>query len=91
MRKVYAAVGRTDRRIAALEYVEALRMYAAAHGKWPEKADDVTDVPLPDDPITGKPFEYRVQDNKAVIAAPSITPGKSDGPDAVTYEVYLRP
>ena len=90
VRKVYSVAGRTDRRIAALECVEALRMYAAQSGGWPEKLDDVTDVPLPDDPITGKPFEYRVQDNKAVIAAPSITAGKSDGPDGVTYEVYLR-
>ena len=30
VRKVYTVVGRTDRRIAALECVEALRMYAAA-------------------------------------------------------------
>ena len=90
VRKVYAVAGRTDRRIAALECVEALRMYAAANGKWPDKVDDVTDVPLPDDPVTGKAFEYRVQDTKAVIAAPSITTGKPDGPDGVTYEAYLR-
>ena len=63
---------------------------AAANGKWPEKLDDVTDVPLPDDPVTGKPFEYRLQDNKAVVATPSVTPGKSDGPNGVAYEVYLR-
>jgi len=89
-RKVYAAVGRTDRRFAALEYVEALRMYAAQNGKWPAATVDVTDVPLPDDPMTGKPFEYRVQENKAVVAAPTIGAGKSDGPDAVSYEVFLR-
>ncbi len=89
-RRVYAVVGRTDRRIAALECVEALRMYAAANGKWPDTLDDVTDVPLPDDPMTGKPFVYHVQDTKAVIAAPPLTAGKSDGPDGVTIEVYLR-
>jgi hypothetical protein len=89
-RKIFSVVGRTDRRIAALEYVEALRMYAAANGKWPASPEDVTDVPLPDDPVTAKPFEYRVQDTKAVIATPSVTPGKSDGPDGTTYEIYLR-
>ncbi len=65
-------------------------MYAAQNGKWPAAAADVTDVPLPDDPMTGKPFEYRVQENKAVVAAPAVVAGKSDGPDAVSYEVFLR-
>jgi hypothetical protein len=88
--KVYTVVGRTDRRIAALECVEALRLYAAQNGKWPAALADVTDVPVPTDPVTGKPFEYRVQENKAVVAVPSITPGKSDGLDAVSYEVFLR-
>ncbi|HVS38441.1 MAG TPA: hypothetical protein VMS17_22980 [Gemmataceae bacterium] len=90
VQRVYGVVGRTDRRIAALECVEALRMYAAVNGKWPDKLDAVTDVPPPDDPVTGKPFEYRVQENKAVIATPTVTAGKSDGPDGATYEVYLR-
>ena len=89
-RKVYDVVGRTDRRFAALEYVEALRMYAARNGRWPAVPADVTDVPLPDDPMTGKPFEYRVRENKAVVAAPTVVAGKSDGPNAVSYEVYLR-
>jgi hypothetical protein len=88
--KVYAVVGRTDRRFAALECVEALRMYAAANGKWPTALADVAEVPVPTDPVTGKPFEYHVQEDKAVLAAPSVTPGKSDGPDAVSYEVFLR-
>ena len=89
-RKIFGVVGRTDRRIAALMYVEALRMYAAENGKWPASPEDVTEVPLPDDPVTGKPFEYRVQDTKAVVSTPSVTPGKSDGPDGAAYEVYLR-
>ena len=88
--KVCEAVGRTDRRFAALECVEALRMYAAQNGKWPASLEDVTDAPPPNDPVTGKPFEYRVQENKAVVTAPPFTQGKSDGPNAVGYEVYLR-
>jgi hypothetical protein len=89
-RKVYSVVARTDRRFAALMCVEALRLYAAQNGKWPASLSDVADVPLPDDPATGKPFEYRVQDNKAVVSAPPITAGKADGVDAVSYEAFLR-
>ncbi len=88
--KIYEAVGRTDRRISALECIEALRLYAAQNGKWPAALADIADVPTPADPVTGKPFEYRVQDNKAMLAAPSVAPGKSDGPDALSYEVFLR-
>jgi hypothetical protein len=88
--KVYTVVGRTDRRIAALECVEALRMNAAQNGKWPTALADVAEVPVPTDPVTGKSFEYHVQEDKAVLTAPSVTPGKSDGPDAVSYEVFLR-
>ncbi len=89
-RNIYEAAGRADRRIAALEYVEALRMYAARNGKWPAALEEVTDVPLPNDPVTGKPFDYRVQENKAVVAAPPVVVGKFDGPDAVSSEVFLR-
>jgi hypothetical protein len=84
--KVYTVVGRTDRRIAAPECIEALRLYAAQNGKWPAALADVTDVPMPTDPMTGKPFEYSVQEDKAVL----IAPGKTDGPDAVNYEIFLR-
>jgi hypothetical protein len=88
--KIYDAVGRTDRRIAALECVEALRLYAAQNRRWPAALTDITDVPAPTDPVTGKPFEYRVQEDKAVLAAPNVMASKSDGPDAVSYEVFLR-
>jgi hypothetical protein len=84
--KVYTVVGRTDRRIAALECIEALRLYAAQNGKWPAALADVADVPVPTDPMTGKPFEYSVQEDKAVLTAP----GKTGGPDAVSYEIFLR-
>src|SRR5262249_62324021 len=56
--KVRRAQGRLEQRIALLRHVEALRLYAAAHGgKLPAKLSDCP-VPLPDDPFTGKPFRY---------------------------------
>ena len=84
--KAYEAGQRTDRRFAALECIEALRLYAAQNGKWPDTLADLTDSPAPNDPTTGKPFDYHVQENKAVLKAP----GKPDSPDALSYEVFLR-
>ncbi len=55
---VRQAQARIDQRIALLRHVEALRLYAAEHnGTLPAKLADIT-VPLPVDPITGKPFRY---------------------------------
>lgn len=58
--KVRQAQGRLEQRIALLRHVEALRLYAAEHGgKLPEKLTDIQ-VPLPEDPFTGKPFRYQL-------------------------------
>jgi hypothetical protein len=57
-----------DRKVAALRVVAALRLYAAAHkGQLPESLDEVKDVPIPIDPMTGKPFEYRREADGAVL------------------------
>jgi hypothetical protein len=57
--------GRLDQRIALLQHVEALRLYAAEHtGSLPAKLSDFS-VPLPDDPFTGKPFRYELEGNTA--------------------------
>jgi len=62
---------RLDRRVAALRVVEAIRLYAASHdGKLPEELNQVTEVPAPEDPATGKPFEYRRDGAPAVLALP---------------------
>jgi hypothetical protein len=65
--KVRGAQARIDRRIAMLRTVEALRLYAADHdGKLPAKLSDLP-VPVPDDPITGKPFEYKADGSMAEL------------------------
>jgi hypothetical protein len=54
------AAARLEQRIALLRNVEALRMHAAEHkGAFPARLADVS-VPLPDDPVTGKPFVYEL-------------------------------
>jgi hypothetical protein len=64
---------RIDRRIAALRVVEALRMYAAAHdGRLPQRLDAISEVPIPDDPVTGGPFAYELRGESAVLSGPPV-------------------
>lgn len=87
--KVRSAQARLDRRIAMLRHVEALRLYAAEHAKLPQELSDVS-VPLPDDPLTGRPFAYDLIGKTAHLRA---TPPKSHENDPsfnLHYEVTLR-
>ncbi len=88
--KVQGAIDRLDRRFAALRCVEAVRMYAARKGRLPATLADVTEVPAPADPVSGKPFEYKVSGNAVILAVPP-PPGGKLPPGTVTYEVSLRP
>jgi hypothetical protein len=68
--KTYSAHVRLRHQIAGFRATEALRLYAAAHdGKPPAKWTDITDVPLPIDPATGKGFDelYEVKDGTGVL------------------------
>jgi hypothetical protein len=57
--------GRLEQRFGLLRHVEAIRLYAADHkGALPAKLTDCT-VPLPNDPMTDKPFRYEVKDGVA--------------------------
>jgi hypothetical protein len=67
--KVYAAQVRTERRLASLRAVEAVRLHAAKNdGKPPAKLADVTEVPVPVDPATGQPFEYVAEGDRFTIS-----------------------
>ena len=51
---------RLDRNIALLRTIEAIRMFAAGHsGQLPGSLAEITSVPIPADPMTGKDFIYR--------------------------------
>ncbi|HEY7310727.1 MAG TPA: hypothetical protein VH643_15295 [Gemmataceae bacterium] len=72
--KVYKAHLRSERELAGLRCVEALRLYAAAHeGKPPAKWSDITAVPLPINPVTGKGFEdyYQMKEGRALLDVPA--------------------
>jgi hypothetical protein len=76
---------RVDRRIAVLRVIEALRLYGAAHGgRLPARLEDISEVPMPVDPVTGKPFEYQLVGEAAVLGGPRI----SGAP--LRYEIRLR-
>jgi len=60
-----------DRRIDVLRVIEAIRLYAAAHdGALPEALEQITEVAVPIDPATGKPFLYRRAGSAALLHAP---------------------
>ena len=89
--KVIFSSVRLDRRVDALRCVEALRLYAAAHeGKLPDKLADVTDVPIPPDPVTGKPFEYRLADGKATLTAAAPSGEQPNLGNTIIYEITLK-
>ncbi|MGE5294478.1 MAG: hypothetical protein ACM3VT_06585 [Solirubrobacterales bacterium] len=66
--KLRASVKQLDANLAALECIEALRHFAAGHeGQLPAQLDLITDVSIPNDPVTGKPFAYRLEGSKAIL------------------------
>lgn len=73
VQSVSNAQARGERTIAMLRTIEALRLYAAAHdGRLPKQLDDIHEVPVPHDPLTGGPFIYELSDNTAVLEAPLL-------------------
>jgi hypothetical protein len=85
---VYAiSSARSDRRIALLRTVEALRLHAAAHdGQLPARLSDVTEAPVPLDPMTGQAFVYRAKNNTAVLEA---TPPSGMAADSFGYRYEI--
>jgi len=79
-----------DQRIALLRHVEALRLYAAEHdGRLPAKLSEIA-VPLPDDPLTGKPFRYEVTGDTAHLRGQAPVVEEKNPEFNVHYEVTLR-
>jgi hypothetical protein len=69
-----------------LRQVEALRMLAAAHhGDWPARLD-ATNLPVPVDPFTGKPFVFSTDGAKAHLHV-----GPSNEHDtSIRYEISVE-
>jgi hypothetical protein len=87
--ELYRARAQLERQIALLRHVEALRLYAAGHdGKLPARLCDIS-VPLPDDPFTGKPFDYTVEGTTAHIRGESRSGEGTKARCKVHYEVMI--
>src|SRR5260370_35082148 len=66
--RVLSAQIRVDRHIAALRVVEAIRLYASAHGgNLPKSLGEMKHVTLPVDPLTGKAFEDEIVENTTLL------------------------
>ncbi|MBV9126189.1 MAG: hypothetical protein JO112_22805 [Planctomycetes bacterium] len=88
--RVRFASVRLDRLIAALRIVEAIRLYAAGHeGKLPSTLHDITEVPIPQDPVTGKDFDYKVTGDHANLYGPPPSGESADSANTVNYELTL--
>ena len=73
IRTARSAIARADRGIAVLRVFEALRIYGASHeGKLPARLEDIVEVPIPDDPVTGEPFVYLRDGEKALLRGPTV-------------------
>jgi hypothetical protein len=89
--KVHEAHARTDRRIAALRVIEAIRLHAAANaGKLPNALADIKAVPVPNDPYTDKPFEYAAKGDAFALTLPPPAGEKPNRSNHHRYEVTVR-
>ncbi len=87
--RVHLLMNRLDRHVAALQCVEALRLYAAAHeGIFPEELSKITEVHVASDPVMQEPFAYRRTGSGAVLEAPA--PEGASERDAIRYELSLK-
>ena len=87
VRKVKTSQAKLDQRLAYLMAAEAVRLYAHAHaGKLPERLAD-TGLPVPADPISGKPFGYTLKDGTATLTGANPTGQDADNR---VYELRVR-
>lgn len=75
--------------INGLQCVEAIRHYAATHeGQLPQKLSDITDVEVPADLMSGKPFQYRPTADGAELQS-TIPEGGGPG-DMIYYAIVIK-
>jgi hypothetical protein len=63
---------RFDRDIKALQCLEAIRLYGAAHHRdLPETLNQITRWTVPHDPVTEQPFVYALSGDTAILESPA--------------------
>jgi hypothetical protein len=93
----YIGVMSVKRKVNSLRIIEAVRHYLATHdGHWPAALDDITDLPIPLDPLTDRPFEWSVAGKTATLKAPPlpadvVEPGSARArTNALEYRLTIR-
>lgn len=76
---------RSEWQTNALLTLEALRMHAAVEGAFPKSLDDIRVVPVPENPLTGEPYIYRLEDGMAVLELPF-----SDGMPGMAWRFEMK-
>ena len=81
----------TDRKIASLAIIEAIRIYAASHdGRLPKKLADITEVPIPNDPTRDEPFSYHREGDAAILESP-LPPAAELPLMELRYRIEMKP
>jgi len=86
---LHNAANRIDRFIAILECLEGLRYYAALYGQLPDSLFEVTEIRLPKDPITNRPFLYHKESDVAILHASDIRDVGT--PSVFRYTIRMKP
>ena len=80
---------RFERDLSMMQCVEAIRMYAAGNdGRLPKSLGDITEAPVPIDPVYGRAFSYKVAGDKAVLESPAPEGGSPR--DGMRFEITLK-
>lgn len=85
--KVLLARLRVDRKFASLRAVEAIKLHVADNGSFPKTLDEVKAAPMPMDPFNGKPFEYKLDGDRAILTVPLYGMVRGSG---WQYEITIR-
>ncbi|MFO1095200.1 MAG: hypothetical protein U0992_18135 [Planctomycetaceae bacterium] len=90
----YVRLWTVNRKIQALRIVEAVRHHLASHdSKLPAQLSEISDLPIPLDPLSGRPFEWTVDRtaNTATLKSPPIDSAFGDGSAAaIEYRLKVR-
>ena len=80
---------RVDRHLDAIQCIEAIRIYTAAHGKFPSSLEAIGEAPVPLDVATGQAFGYHASGDRAILTAPSPRGGPDIPQYRINYELKL--
>lgn len=88
---IYLSTWSLKRRIAALRIIEAVRDHLAHHeGQCPATLEEIDTVPIPLDPLTELPFEWRVDGPVATLKAPPLPADVVEPATAMATQHHLE-